>query len=120
MAIYSGKGYEIFTPMGNHKADFVAIKGTEIIRVQVKTEAKRVYKAKGTKYALADITTKVDGVKAPYSPTDIDEFCVVGKKRAWRIPCSEVYPRTIVMLSSTEEGYQPRHGLNVENWKVSL
>lgn len=119
-ANYSERGYEIFLPMGNSRCDFIAMKEQEVVKVQVKTAATRYYKAKDTKYTLAVLTTTRNGVSEPYSPEEVDEFFVIGKKLAWAIPNSSVSPSKTVMLESTEPGYRPRHGWDTKSWRVSL
>lgn len=121
MANYSERGYDIFIPMTNgSRADFVAIKGDEILRVQVKTAQTRVYQAKDTQYTLGVLTTTRNGVVAPYSPEEVDTFFVLGDNKAWTIPNEEVYPRKTVMLESTADDYSPRHGLDVDSWRIAI
>jgi hypothetical protein len=116
MTSYSERGYEIFTPMGNSRADFIAVKESDVIRVQVKTAQLRNYKK--TQYTLGVLTTTRNGISTPYTPAEIDTFFVLGYKQAWEIPNKEVYPSKTVMLSSTSVDYKPRHGLDVASWEV--
>lgn len=106
--------------MGNSRCDFLAMKGNEVVKVQVKTAATRHYKAKDTKYTLAVLTTTRNGVAEAYSPQEVDEFFVIGNTMAWVIPNSVVAPSKTVMLESTEPNYQPRHGWDTKAWRVSL
>lgn len=120
MASYSARGYEIFVPMGNSRADFIAVNDSEVVRVQVKTAQVRRYNAKGTEYTLGVLTTTRNGVASPYTPAEIDTFFVIGRDKAWAIPNREVYPKKTVMLEATAGDYTPRHGLSVSDWVVSL
>lgn len=119
-ANYSERGYEVFLPVGNSRADFVAIKGSKVIKVQVKSAAKRRYKAKDTTYTLAVLTTSRNGKSEPYKPSEIDEFFVIGKSMAWVIPCQDVYPKKTVMLEADIPDYRPRHGWDTKGWRISL
>ena len=114
MANYSSRGYEIFIPTGNSRADFIAVKDTSVIRVQVKTVSQRKYK--DTIYELAVLTTTRNGRSTPYRPDEIDEFYITSDTKAWVIPNLEVYPSKTIMLSSNSEHYKPRHGYDVERW----
>lgn len=120
MANYSARGYEVYIPMGNTRADFIACKDYEVLKIQVKSCATRHYKAKDTKYTLGILTTTRNGVTAPYELEEVDEFFIVGETMAWVIPSLLVVGRKTVMLESTVVDYQPRHGLDVEAWRVSL
>lgn len=118
MASYSARGYEIFIPMGNSRADFIAVNETEVVRVQVKTAQVRRYQTK--EYTVAVLTTTRNGVTSPYTPLEIDTFFVIGQNKAWAIPNRLVYPRKTVMLEATFDGYAPRHGLTVQDWVMPL
>lgn len=104
--------------MGNSRCDFIAMKGSEVVKVQAKSVASRHYK--DTTYTLAVLTTTRNGEQQPYTPEEVDEFFVVGSTVAWAIPNDLVYPCTTVMLESTKEGYVPRHGLNTKAWRIAL
>lgn len=120
MQSYSSRGYEIFTPMGNSRADFIAVKGKETIKVQAKTAQNRYYKAQDRRYTLGVLTTSRNGETHCYSPDEVDEFFVMGDTMAWAIPAIKVAGKKTVMLESTAPDYEPRHGLDVNAWRVAL
>jgi hypothetical protein len=121
MANYVERGYEVFIPVDSvPRCDFIALKDSKCTKVQVKTAAKRTYRAKETTYTVGVLTTTRNGIKAPYSPDEVDEFFVVGNKMAWVIPNLLIYPRKTIMLESTEPNYVPRHGFEIKDWRVCL
>lgn len=121
MANYSQRGYEVFIPVNSTpRCDFIALKDGVATKVQAKSASKRTYKAKGTVYTVGVLTTTRNGITEPYSPSEVDEFFIVGREVGWVIPNKLIYPRKTIMLESTEPDYKPRHGLNPSEWRVSL
>ncbi len=118
MGFYSSKGYEIFVPVDSGRIDFIAHKQGELIKVQVKTAAKRRYK--DTEYTVGILTSKRAGTTGCYELGEVDECFVVDGNRAWAIPYKAVYPNISVMLGSNRDSYKPKHGLPVSSWEVSL
>ena len=121
MANYVERGYEVFVPIDSTpRCDFIALKDGVANKIQCKTAAKRLYKAKDTVYTVAVLNTMRNGITAPYSPEEVDEFFIVGDKVGWIINNELVYPSKTVMLESTEKDYVPRHGFNTKEWRVPL
>lgn len=118
MGYYSSKGYEIFVPVDSGRIDFIAHKDGELIKIQVKTAAKRRYK--DTEYTVGILTSKRLGSTGCYELGEVDECFVVDGSRAWRIPHKAVYPNISVMLGSNKVKYKPKHELPVDSWEVSL
>jgi len=118
MGYYSSKGYEIFVPVDSGRIDFIAHKDGSLIKVQVKTAAKRRYK--DTEYTVGILTSKRAGSTSCYRLEEIDECFVVDNNKAWRIPHKDVYPNISVMLGSNRDSYKPKHNLPVSEWEVDL
>ena len=119
MSYYSSQGYSIFVPVDSGRIDFIACKDEEVIKVQVKTAAKR--RRGTTVYTVGILSSRRGGGSTgPYRLGEIDECFVVGEGTAWRIPYSIVYPNVSVMLESNKDRYIPRHNFPVEFWRVAL
>jgi len=117
MSYYQSKGCQIYTPIGHDSTvDFIAVEGGNTHLIQVKTCGKRRYK--DVIYTMAPLR-KSDG--SSYSLKEIDVFFVVDGDEAYEIPAHVLEPETkCLMLTATKKGYVPRHGFNVDDWKVKL
>ncbi len=118
MGYYSSMGFEIFIPVDTSRVDFIAHKDGELIKVQVKTLAKRRYK--GTEYDVAILSSRRSGGQGSYELSELDECFVVGAGVGWRIPYNIVHPSMSVMLGSNKETYSPKHNYPVSEWEVSI
>lgn len=87
---YVKEGYEIYTPMmPQSKCDFIAIKGVDIVKVQVKKATENP-----TKFGTY-LQVRLQGKPTPYGTRtytleDFDDLLIVHDAGIWRIPIEEV------------------------------
>lgn len=96
---YAKEGYEIFTPLGPTVCDFIAVKGEEVIRVQVKTvnTAGRVL---CINTARNKNSAKRSGKKPlPYSKKDCDAIIAVLGDNLWAILSEKIGERQTLCIS---------------------
>lgn len=110
--LYSKNGYDVFIPTHpKTRADFIAVKGTEVIRVQVKT----------AQYNGPYIQSRLDIGGVRYTAEDCDVIVFVLDEWAWIAPIAELAGRPSVCLGKVgDPSYVPRKDYNPENWKVTL
>lgn len=87
---YIREGYEIYTPtIPQSKCDFIAVKGKEVVKVQVKKATENP-----TKFGTY-LQIRLQGKPTPfgvrnYTLDDFDDLLVVHDSGMWRIPIEEV------------------------------
>jgi hypothetical protein len=103
---YAEQDYEIYWPnLTQSSIDFIALKGREIRRVQVKS-AYWIHRKTGASYLQATIRKGCDSNQS-YSKEDCDDICIVGEGRIWIIPVEKVPSLQTVIV---EKGQQTRRG----------
>jgi hypothetical protein len=116
---YARLGYSIFLPLcPDTPVDFVAIRGTETIRVQVKSSS--VLKARYVFVATA-------GAKGRrYGADDFDELFVVGPRHNWRIPWKDCRQQKSMVLGVVDANGDYTHNLRSDarridatSWRVN-
>lgn len=108
---YMENDYDVFTPIHNKtRADFIAVKGKEVIRVQVKT----------AQYNGDYIQSRLTVGDVRYTEEDCDVIFFILEDRMWIAPISQVNGFTSVCLGKrgTSE-YKPYKSYNPKDWEVT-
>lgn len=108
---FMDKDYDVFTPVhAKTRADFIAIKGEEVLRVQVKT----------AQYNGVYIQSRLDVNNARYTSKDCDVIVFVLDSRMWIAPISEISGLPSVCLGKvgTTE-YKPYKKYDPRKWEVT-
>lgn len=94
-------GYDVFFPITiNPKADFVAVKGNETLRVQVKKATWS--KAGPYEYLQVRLLGKKCGdSQRVYKLEDFDLLIIIEGDDMWKVPVKEVIGKTSLCLKST-------------------
>lgn len=115
------KGYDVYFPITiNPKADFIATKDDETLKVQVKKASWS--KTGDFKYLQVRILGKLKGDhQRIYKLNDFDVLMVVDSDtdRIWYIPVEEVIGRTSLYLDTTNPNPRvSRRDYNPDTWLV--
>lgn len=89
------EGYEIYTSiMTQSKCDFISVKDSEVIKVQVKKATEN--SVKNNTYLQVRLQGRPTPYGGPrvYTENDFDVLCVIYKENVWVFPFSEVSERT--------------------------
>jgi hypothetical protein len=119
MRYYVEQGYSLFLPYDHDTSvDFIAQRGTQMIRVQVKTATTR--RNNGCSYLGAEV--------AGYKPEDFDELFVVDTRnvRMWRIPWATLGLKAeLITLNRVDSDGRPRpyakrspKRIDTDQWRV--
>ncbi len=105
--------YDIFTPIHPRtRADFIAIKGLETLRVQVKT----------AQYNGKYIQSRLDVHDRRYTEEDCDVIVFILDERMWIAPIEEVSGMSSVCLGKIESDgvrtYRPQKEYDPSKWEV--
>lgn len=108
---YTNIGYDVFTPIHNKtRADFVAVKDKEVLRVQVKT----------AQYNGPYIQSRLDVHNVRYSSEDCDVIFFILEDRMWIAPIEEVAGMSSICLGKVDDpNYKPRKEYNPNNWEIN-
>ena len=120
MKIYVELGHEIFTPLAaQSRCDFIAIKGTDCRKVQVK---KASWSKAGTHSYLQARLKGRNKYSIEYKDGDFDEVIFIeGNGDYWIAPWEDVKSLSSVSLKGTKESYSSRSSLyDPEVWRNSL
>ena len=111
------EGWEIYIPrMTQSKCDFIAVKGSEVAKVQVKTAS--WCKTGPWSYCQTRLINRLGQL---YAPEDYDLLFVVDDKHAYMIPHKYIYGRTSLYFAT--DNPSPRkssRSYDPEDWKVTL
>lgn len=108
---YMTRGYNLFWPQTSQAScDFVAIKGSEIRRVQVKS-AYWMARPSGARYLQAT-TRKGSGATGykTYTKEDCDELSIVAEEGFWIIPIEDLGGSQSVTLLKDQDERKARKG----------
>lgn len=104
-------GYDVFTPIHNKtRADFIAVKGTEIVRVQVKTAQ---YNGPYIQSRLSSSNNE-----NTYTKDECDVIVFILDKRMWIAPIEEVQHFTSVCLGKVEGKYNSYKEYDPSKWEI--
>lgn len=108
---YTEMGYDVFAPIHNKtRTDFIAIRGKEIIRVQVKTAQRN----------MGYIQVRVEVNEKLYTKEECDVIAFVFGESIWIAPIEEIEGLKSVNLGKIDScKYKPQKGYNPDLWKVS-
>lgn len=101
----AGMGYEIFFPvMTQSQIDLIAVRGSECLRVQVKTASK--IKSGGFDYLQVRLQSRCSGsgYTRDYSETQFDKIAIVYGDNVWLCPWCEIYGTKSITLGRFEDG----------------
>jgi hypothetical protein len=108
---YMENDYDVFTPThGKTRADFIAVKGNKVLRVQVKT----------AQYNMGYIQSRLDIQDTRYTKEDCDIIFFIIEKRMWAIPIEEISGLSSICLGrvDTTKPYKPQKGYNCDKWEI--
>lgn len=109
---FTENGYDVFAPIHNRtRADFVAIKGDKILRVQVKTAQYNGEYIQSRLSSSDNVTT--------YSQKECDVIVFVLDDNMWVAPIEEVEFRTSVCLGKRTGEYKSYKDYDASKWKIN-
>lgn len=110
---YLSKDYNVFFPTGQSPAaDFIAVKGKEVIRVQVKAAHITSKKISGSSYIVSSFHKY---------PTDeeFDELVILFEDMIWVFPVNVVsHMRTVTLAKLQEINRSPDKNFKAEPYRV--
>jgi hypothetical protein len=110
---YAEQGYSLFLPYDHDtQVDFIALKGTEMIRVQVKTASVYRNTRRGAYRCV-----QLNG----YTPDDFDELFVLdpATQRQWRIPWKTIgLPASVLVLNRVDQDGLPCEYQNASKKRI--
>lgn len=108
--LYTERGYDVFTPIHNKtRADFIAVKDKEILRVQVKT----------AQYNGDYIQARLDINDTRYTAEDCDVIVFILNGRIWIAPIAEIYGLSSICLGKVDGlEYQSRKQYDPTRWEI--
>ena len=108
-AYYTKCGWDVFTPIHNKtRADFIAVKGEIINRIQVKT----------AQYNNGYIQSRLSVNGNLYHKDECDVIAFVLDEKLWIAPITEVEGYTSINLGKiNREDYIPRKEYNPDEWR---
>lgn len=116
---FAENGYEIYWPaLTQSTVDFVAIKNTDIKRVQVKN-AYWMERPSGARYVQATIRKGSGGSKT-YTELDCDLIVIVHEDSLWVFPVDIVTKYKTINLAKAQQIRKSRKGvLDIDKYKVN-
>lgn len=108
--VYMNMGFDVFTPTHNKtRADFIAVNGTTVLRVQVKT----------AQYNGAYIQARLDVNGEKYTKEDCDIIVFILDENVWICPIEEVSGMSSICLGKHgDPEYKPRKEYDPDKWKM--
>lgn len=107
-AYYTKLGWDVFSPIHNKtRSDFLAVKGSQIIRVQVKT----------AQYNNGYIQARLDVNGKTYTSDECDVVAFILEDKLWIAPVNQIEGYTSINLGRVEKlNYKPRKEYDPSEW----
>lgn len=107
---FTKRGWDVFSPIHNKtRADFVAVMGREVLRVQVKT----------AQYNNGYIQARVSVLDKLYTKEEVDIVVFLIDNRMWIVPIEEIEGYTSINLGKVDQTkYTPRKEYNPDVWEI--
>lgn len=108
--LYMEMGFDVFTPIHNQtRADFIAVRFNEVLRVQVKT----------AQYNGPYIQARLDINGIRYTKDDCDVIVFILDERVWIAPIHEITGMSSICLGKVDDPkYKPRKEYDPDQWEV--
>ena len=120
-SLYIDMGYEVFIPvMTQSKADFIALRGSEVVKVQVKTASEITSDNKQYLQIRLQGRSSTGGGTREYVDGDIDVVVAIHRLGVWALPWDSVRGKKSLTFGRLVDGkvISRQKGFTVDEYKI--